>query len=1076
VTQQVPLPGVTSTDYHEKSIFGAPLFLDDSLSDNLCDDNSVETSYPNHSTLNDPEEEAISNNMDTANPLQNCNEYTPTNIDALESFNVPAIHDDKLIIMIKLIQAVRQSGAPLNLVDKVIRIFKEEAQTGTIDFARLCTHRTALRKIGSLYPFLPLPKMERITHERTSQELKDGTERPVTSFPTFSFLAQLQDLLDDHIFSDTQNLVVNPNNRWHPYRPNSSPYATTELQDGQWFQRIVSHVVNNPLLTDEPEFIIGIQGYVDKTGTDAYNRTSVEPLVFTLTLFTNNVRNSSKYWRVLALLPSSLYHKQTKKHTFGASVRNYHIALTAAFQEFISLQKNPPIVRLRIGNEVQMVRARLFWVNTIADGLANEQLVGRIQNRMSSPRLSRACHCPQHLADNYRLHCRYLREKSVERLVVAGLGPSSTSDGWSNYLNSIEDQSLRKTAELALEVRKKIAKGILKNVFGQHLVDLVWFQIDQGPNPRGCFGSTSVDPMHAFEEGVVPYILSVILDPLSETAKSNIDYIALSIVSMNRWNSDYPRMNFSGGFCSLTQLTADEKMGKLLLLWVVLHTPLGQAVFDRRCSPSFDAKKASAAARFTTHVTGEEVENDANHSDMSSTPPSQRYTGSASQQSQVDIILTEHKLNFIFPWIREMSSYHAHVLRNTVYIINDTTRSRGTKGYTLPDGKFLDRREVFGDTSKIYCDDARNNDTHTEEQPIEYAGYSLDCNTDQLKVLVEMLLSFHATYKYGRSIHNEPNFAKNVRLMMRYITRWVKRGSDTKNWSISKFHELLHIVKDCDEFGSQSNVDAGKGEHGLKTWAKLPAKTVRPRQLEQFYHDLATRIYENRLLELASDTLLPIHKRTSTCLPVPQEVSTNQVGDTDETKTRIELNQVVTVLKVTGTTILGVEFENTIRAINDIVFPVTIYQEAHFFTPEKRIVRSCPQYRSSGPWRDWVYVQYENRIGNRVYYPYQVFGFFWLKDEPHAIGRMGLRKKSDTSKLIDVWVFESKMRLVDLQTVYTSPFVLIIPESCCVENGNNTPDRFIVFRDRIDEWPGIFLEDWPDPTKTTRAGKRRRGT
>ena len=162
---------------------------------------------------------------------------------------------------------------------------------------------------------------------------------------------------------------------------------------------------------------------------------------------------------------------------------------------------------------------------------------------------------------------------------------------------------------------------------------------------------------------------------------------------------------------------------------------------------------------------------------------------------------------------------------------------------------------------------------------------------------------------------------------------------------------------------------------------------------------------------------------------------------------------------------------------DDIVFPVTIYQEAHFFTPEKRIVRSCPQYRSSGPWRDWVYVQYENRLGDRVYYPYQVFGFFRFRDEPHAIGRMGLRKKSDTSKLIDVWVFESKMRLVDLQTVYTSPFVLIIPESCCVENGNNSPDRFIVFRDRIDEWPDIFLGDWPDPTKTrTRAGKRRRGT
>jgi hypothetical protein len=156
----------------------------------------------------------------------------------------------------------------------------------------------------------------------------------------------------------------------------------------------------------------------------------------------------------------------------------------------------------------------------------------------------------------------------MERLVVAALGPSPDSETWINYINSLGSQKARKSVEASLQIRKRMAQSILREVYGQHVVDLVWFHVDQGPNPRGCFGSTPVDPMHAFEEGIVPNIMSVILDPLPDSAKTNLDALALSIVAANRWDKDYPRMNFSGGFSSLTLLTADEKVGKMLLLWL----------------------------------------------------------------------------------------------------------------------------------------------------------------------------------------------------------------------------------------------------------------------------------------------------------------------------------------------------------------------------------------------------------------------------------------------------------------------------------------------------------------------------
>jgi hypothetical protein len=998
-------------------------------------------------------------------------------MDTTQSFNVPHTIDNQLIIMLKLIQVMRQAGAPLNLVDKVAHVFTEEAQSGRLNIAGLCSHRTALRRLAKLYPSLPMPTIKTISHERTAQELKDGTERPVLSFPTFSFLGQLQDLLDDHIFSDMKNLIVDPNDRWRHYKPYSCPHATSEIQDGNWFQSIVNHVENNSLPSDSAEFIIGIQGYVDKTGTDAYNRISVEPLVFTLTLLANKVRNLSKYWRVLALLPSSLCQTRTKKHTFGASVRNYHIALKEALDEFTTLQKQPPLVRLRIGNEVRMVKARLYWVNTIADGLANELLVGRIQNRTTSPRLSRACHCPQHLADNSRYQCRYIRQQSIERLVMAGLGPHPDNPGWKTYLHSLNKQELVNAAERLLVNRKKTSQAILKNVFGQHLVDLVWFQIDQGPNPGGCFSSTPIDPMHAFEEGIVPYILSVIIDPLSDIARSNIDSIAWNIVSGNRWNADYPRMNFSGGFSSLTQLTADEKMGKLLLLYVILNTPLGEDIFEKRCHHSFDDQRRSVASRFTYPETNDDSDNEEENNetlDRQSSDCTNVYTGLPQQQSRADRILVDLQLSFILPWIEQMGVHHAHILRKTVYELN-TKKGKIVPNDNLPNTSCLDRRQVTGDVSLIYCDDLSGDNARADDPPVDYASYSLDCSIDQLKLLLEMLLSFHAAYKYGTNVHTDPSFEHNVRLLMRYITRWIKRGPETKNWSISKFHELLHMVYSMENFGSMSNVDAGKGEHGLKTWAKLPAKTVRPRNADQFFHDMATRIYENRLLELASDTILPIKRTQIEEQTVDRQETTTGDEDTSERIVRIELSQQLCSLERTGDSTIIPQLSCAIREVPNVVFPLTIYQEAHFFTPQKRIIRSCPNYRSSGPWRDWVHVQYENNRGERVFYPFQIHALFYLGKEPHAIGKMGLRTKKNSSKLMDVWVFESRMRVVDLQTVHTTPFVLVIPENCCIDNGRSIPDRFFVFTDRIDDWPVRFVQEWSSNEKNNR-GKKRKST
>ena len=138
----------------------------------------------------------------------------PATIHPLESFNVPPLSYDKDIPQFRIMQLVRKYGAPLKMVGEFSKILKEEYQRNRLDITALTTHQTGIRRLQKVYPQLPSPTTVTITHERTVKEMNSGANRPSLTFPVFSFLGQLNDLLNDHVFLEIQNLVVDPTNRW----------------------------------------------------------------------------------------------------------------------------------------------------------------------------------------------------------------------------------------------------------------------------------------------------------------------------------------------------------------------------------------------------------------------------------------------------------------------------------------------------------------------------------------------------------------------------------------------------------------------------------------------------------------------------------------------------------------------------------------------------------------------------------------------------------------------------------------------------------------------------------------------
>ena len=89
---------------------------------------------------------------------------------------------------------------------------------------------------------------------------------------------------------------------------------------------------------------------------------------------------------------------------------------------------------------------------------------------------------------------------------------------------------------------------------------------------------------------------------LPGSAKKTLDSIVESLFpkksNRSSQRADYPRISFSGGYSSLTQLSTDEKVGKLFALAIIAETPVGREVLRQRCDPNFDLRRKERAGRF----------------------------------------------------------------------------------------------------------------------------------------------------------------------------------------------------------------------------------------------------------------------------------------------------------------------------------------------------------------------------------------------------------------------------------------------------------------------------------------------
>ena len=116
----------------------------------------------------------------------------------------------------------------------------------------------------------------------------------------------------------------------------------------------------------------------------------------------------------------------------------------------------------------------------------------------------------------------------------------------------------------------------------QHQSMIAFHEIDFGGDAFGINGCTPTDVMHSMKLGLLRYVSKWLMDLLKPSQKAIIDDLSYTVIARQRQTESryYPRTNFSHSVTGVSMLTADEWVGVLFTMTILLQTTTGQSAFE----------------------------------------------------------------------------------------------------------------------------------------------------------------------------------------------------------------------------------------------------------------------------------------------------------------------------------------------------------------------------------------------------------------------------------------------------------------------------------------------------------------
>ena len=494
----------------------------------------------------------------------------------------------KLMSCLRIMAFCDDNGCPRIFYDQLITLIENEVIHNKLD---LSTHayrrKTLLRHVENKSPASP-PVMETIALENTSTTPNASASnaqsrnfhdpinyirgpRDSVALYRYDFLPQLFDILNDvNIFGYLHNLDVNKG-------PGADPFAMFrrddgllyEINSGSCYKAAYASMIKNPT----KEFLLPIIMYLDKTACDRFGRNALEPVLISTSVISLDARQSNNAWRVLGYLPdmsakSSAQNTTSNSKMPGSNQRNYHKCLERILSSLATAQGNNIHFKLRLGNHRKLVTLRIPLLMVINDGKSADMLCNRYGGFNELHRISRGCDSIRKDCSKQVFTCTYLRDADIAKLQDDAL-PNQTSD---HTVASPQVVAQRKRRQLtAVDKLKSLSMHVCHNAFRA---------IHFGGDKRGIFGANPIDLMHAFNEGVLKYVLSIIFDSMGASRKSSLDNLVDAVFRQQKSSvrKDLPRTNFVKGFTNLTQITATEWIGVCFTTMIVSMLSSGKAI------------------------------------------------------------------------------------------------------------------------------------------------------------------------------------------------------------------------------------------------------------------------------------------------------------------------------------------------------------------------------------------------------------------------------------------------------------------------------------------------------------------
>ena len=481
-------------------------------------------------------------------------------------------------MLLRLLKLCKDAQVPNYFYDNMLTIIKDarkEERNAMEVLSSYPNRNKIMKKLSKLFP-APLPTktvigletsvMSYIEHYRRN----DVSQAQLVHWDPTEALMSILGL--DRIFSNENNVtkVGNVEDRFIQSRPDVTD--NTEILHGSWARH---YIQNTEPWVDGLDLLCPIVVYLDETHVTGNGRVKVTPVLMACGLLNKNVRYLQENIKPLAYIPKHNPDSAAIKHAWrqgeakGRPIRNFHKIFTVIIRSLLRMKEKLLSKRtiVRIGRVRKPVRLHCPIAFFVGDAKEMDRLAGRYGG-YNCNRISRWCDTNFLDSGTAGHNCTEWRVGETKEVVLE-------LNRW-KYMDQIEIDNLEGNKQQRKRRQNEEIKRLtdrLKEISAHRVVNSLWETVDDDtallPLPH--------DMMHIFTK-ICRLLFELTISCLSQGEKGTLDALVQKLLAKHRSSETqrFPRLTFSGGFCSITNLTSGEWIGKIFSLMVLSHLPAGK--------------------------------------------------------------------------------------------------------------------------------------------------------------------------------------------------------------------------------------------------------------------------------------------------------------------------------------------------------------------------------------------------------------------------------------------------------------------------------------------------------------------